>query len=63
METAEDVENILKKISDQLESINPTADESNRIILGVMRVGDFAQGKYLKIGIPYKNVFLLIISQ
>lgn len=42
--TAEQLENILKKISDEMESEDPSTSAENRTLVGVMRVGAFARG-------------------
>lgn len=46
--TAEQLENILKKISDEMESEDPSTSAENRTLVGVMRVGAFARGLLLK---------------
>jgi len=46
--TAEEIEQMLKKISDELESQNPSTSAENRTLVGVMRVGAFSRGLLLK---------------
>jgi len=45
---ADEIEEMLKKISDDLESQNPSSSAQERTLVGVMRVGAFARGLLLK---------------
>jgi len=46
--TAEELELMLKKVSDQYESKSPSTGPENRALVSVMRVGAFARGLLLK---------------
>jgi len=47
--TATELEESLKKISDEMESENPSNSPESRALVSVMRVGAYARGNILQI--------------